>query len=50
MHPVAINPLDGVMDGKKGQYHKSAKETARSLVHRQEHGAAALGGGAVVLP
>jgi hypothetical protein len=37
-HAVAVNPLDGVMDGKKSQYSKSASETARSLVHRQEHG------------
>jgi hypothetical protein len=34
-HAVAVNPLDGVMDGKKSQYSKSASETARSLVHRQ---------------
>ena len=41
---------DGVMDGKNWPIPKSARETAGSAVHRQKHGAAALGGSAVVLP
>src|SRR6516165_1133604 len=41
---------DGITDGKNCSIPKSAREAARSLVHRQEHGAAALGGGAVVPP